>query len=96
MTEIKPIRDQVVVKRNKADEVSKGGIIIATTAQQKPDEGVVVAVGSGRVDLNGHVVPLEVSVGDRVLVAKHSYQEIKIEGEDYLVLREDAILVVLK
>ncbi len=96
MTEIKPIRDQVVIRRNKADEVSKGGIIIATTLQQKPDEGVVVAVGSGRVDLNGRVVPLEVEVGNRVLVAKHSYQEIKIEGEDYLVLREDAILVVLK
>lgn len=93
---IKPIRDQVVVKRAKSEEVSKGGIFIAPTVQQKSDEGEVVAVGSGRVDLNGNVVPLEVRVGDKVLVAKHSYSEIKVDGEEYLVVREDGILVVLQ
>lgn len=92
---IKPLRDQVVVRRAKPAEVSKGGIFIAPTVQEKSHEGEVVAVGSGRVTPNGVVVPLEVQVGDRVLVAKHVYAEVKVDGEDLLVLREDNILAVL-
>ena len=87
-----PIREQIVVKRKNAEEKSIGGIIIHGTAQEKSIEGEVLAVGSGKVLNNGMVVTPEVKVGDRILFNKHGFIEVKIDNEDYLVIREDAIL----
>jgi chaperonin GroES len=92
---IRPLRDRLIVRR--ADEVqkTKGGIIIPDSAKEKPQEAEVVAIGSGRVDDSGKVVPLDVKVGDRILFGKYSGDEIQIEGEDYLILQEADIKAVL-
>lgn len=89
--DVVPLRDKIIVKRVEADKVSKGGIIIPDDAKEKLPEGEVVAVGSGRITDDGKIVQLEVSVGDYVLFSKFSGTEIKIDGEDYLILREDDI-----
>lgn len=92
---IRPLRDRLIVKR--ADEVEKtaGGIIIPDSAKEKPQEAEVVAIGTGRVDETGKVIPLDVKVGDRVLFSKYSGSEIKIADEDYLILQESDIQAVV-
>lgn len=93
---IRPLQDRVIVKRVAEEEKSKGGIIIPDTAKEKPQEGKVVAVGKGKVAEDGTVRPLDVKAGDRILFGKYSGSEIKIDGEEHLILREDDILGVLE
>ena len=92
---VQPLHDRVVVKRLEEKEVVKGGILIPDTAKEKPQEGEVVAVGNGKILENGTRVAMEVKVGDRVLFGKYSGSEIKIEGEELLIMREDDILGIL-
>jgi len=92
---IRPLQDRVVIKRIEAEERTKGGIIIPDAAKEKPIEGKVVAVGNGKVLKNGSLQPLDVKVGDRVLFGKYSGTEVKIDGEEHMLLREDDILAVL-
>ena len=95
MAKIRPLQDRVIVKRVKEEEKTKGGIIIPDTAKEKPIEGEVIAVGNGKVQDDGKVRPLDVKAGDRVLFGKYSGTEVKIDGEEHLILREDDILGVL-
>jgi chaperonin GroES len=95
MASIRPLQDRVIVKRVKEEEKTKGGIIIPDTAKEKPIEGEVIAVGNGKVNDDGKVRPLDVKVGDTVLFGKYSGTEVKIDGEDRLILREDDILGVV-
>jgi chaperonin GroES len=95
-TRVRPLHDRVIVKRLAQEETSKGGIIIPDTAKEKPQEGRVVAVGPGRRDDKGKLVALEVKKGDRVLFAKYSGTDIKLDGEEHLILREDDILGVIE
>ena len=89
---IRPLQDRVIVKRVAEEEKSKGGIIIPDTAKEKPQEGKVVAVGKGKVAEDGTVRPLDVKAGDRILFGKYSGTEIKIDGEDLIILREADVL----
>jgi len=92
---VRPLHDRVLIKRVEEQETVRGGIIIPDTAKEKPQEAEVVAVGSGKRLENGTVIPLEVKEGDRVLFGKYSGTEIKVDGTDYLILREDEILGIL-
>ncbi len=92
---IKPLQDRILVQRVEEEQTTKGGIIIPDTAKEKPIEGKIVAVGSGRVGDDGKRIPLEVKVGDRVLFGKYGGTEVKIEGKEYLIMREDAILGII-
>ena len=92
---VKPLYDRVLVKRVDPEEKVKGGIIIPDTAKEKPLEGRVVAIGSGRLDENGKRIPLEVKVGDRVLVGKYAGTEIKIDEVEHVIVREDEVLGVI-
>jgi chaperonin GroES len=96
MPTIRPLHDRVLIKRLKEEETTKGGIIIPDTAKEKPIEAEVIAVGSGKVLEDGNVRPLSVRPGDRILFAKYSGNEVKLDGEDVLILREDDILGVLE
>jgi chaperonin GroES len=96
MSKIRPLQDRVIIRRVKEEEKSKGGIIIPDTAKEKPAEGEVMAVGSGKILENGTVRKLDVTVGDRVLFGKYDGTEVKIDGEDRLIMREDDILGVLE
>jgi chaperonin GroES len=96
MANIRPLHDRVIVKRVKEEEKSKGGIIIPDTAKEKPIEGEILAVGSGKIADDGSVRKLDVKVGDRILFGKYSGTEVKVDGEDRLSLREDDILGVLE
>jgi len=93
---IRPLHDRVLIKRVEEEQKTKGGIIIPDTAKEKPAEGKVIAVGNGRVLDDGKVRPLDVKAGDRVLFGKYSGTEVKVDGEEHLILREDDILVVLE
>jgi chaperonin GroES len=93
---IRPLHDRVLVKRVKEEEKTKGGIIIPDTAKEKPIEAKVVAVGNGRVLDNGEVRPLAVKKGDLVLFGKYGGTEVKIDGEEHLILREDDILGIIE
>ena len=93
---IRPLHDRVLVKRVKEEEKTKGGIIIPDTAKEKPIEGKVVAVGNGKVTDSGEVRKLEVKAGDRILFGKYSGTEVKIDGEEHLILREDDILGIVE
>ncbi len=93
---VRPLRDRVVVKRLEEQEQKVGGIIIPDTAKEKPQQGKVVAVGSGRVTDEGKVIPLDVKVDDTVLFGKYSGTEIKIEGTEYLIVREEEILAIVE
>ena len=93
---IRPLQDRVIVTRIAEEEKTKGGIIIPDTAKEKPQQGKVVAVGKGKVNEDGKVMPLDVKVGDRVLFGKYAGSEIKLDGEEHLILREDDILGVLE
>ena len=92
---IRPLQDRVIVQRVQEEEKTKGGIIIPDTAKEKPQEGKVVAVGKGKVGDDGKVTPLDVKAGDRILFGKYSGTEVKIDGEDFLIMREDDILAIL-
>ena len=93
---IKPLRDRVIVRRLAEEEKTKGGIIIPDTAKEKPIEGEVVAVGSGKFLDDGKVIPLEIKKGDRVLFGKYAGTEVKVEGEEYLMMREEDILGIVE
>jgi chaperonin GroES len=92
----RPLHDRILVKRLDQEAKSKGGIIIPDTAKEKPQEGKVVAVGKGKVNDDGKITPLDVKAGDRILFGKYSGTEVKIDGEDFLIMREDDILGVLE
>jgi chaperonin GroES len=93
---IKPLRDRVIVRRLGEEEKTKGGIIIPDSAKEKPQEGEVVAVGTGKVLDDGKVVPLEIKKGDRVLFGKYSGTEVKVDGEELLMMREEDILGIME
>ena len=93
---IRPLQDRILVKRIEEEEMTKGGIIIPDTAKEKPQEGKVMAVGNGKVGEDGKVHPLDVKKGDKILFGKYAGTEIKIEGEEHLILREDDILGVIE
>ena len=93
---IRPLYDRVLVKRVEGLEKTKGGIIIPDTAKEKPIEGQVVAVGSGKIQENGKVRKLDVKAGDRILFGKYSGSDVRIEGEEHLILREEEILAIVE
>ena len=93
---VRPLRDRIVVKRLEEGEQRIGGIIIPDTAKEKPQQGRVVAVGHGRVSDEGKVVPVDVKSGDTILFGKYSGTEIKLDGEEYLIIREDEVLGVVE
>jgi len=92
---IKPLHDRIVVKRIEEEEKTKGGIIIPDAAKEKPQEGRVIAVGDGKVLENGQKAPLSVKVKDKILFGKYSGTEIKIDGEEHLIMKEDDILAII-
>jgi len=92
---VRPLHDRLMVRRIEEKETAKGGIIIPDTAKEKPQEGEVLAVGNGKILENGTKVALDVKVGNKILFGKYSGTEIKIDGEDVLILREDEVLAVL-
>lgn len=92
---IRPLHDRVLAKRTEQEEQVRGGIIIPDTAKEKPQEAEVIAVGPGKLQEDGNRSPMDVNAGDRVLIGKYSGSEIKIDGEDYVILREDEILAVI-
>ena len=92
---VKPLGDRVLIQRIEPEETVKGGIIIPDTAKEKPMEGKVIAVGSGRVEKDGKRIPLEVKVGDRILFGKYAGQEIKLDDVEHVILREEEVLGVL-
>ena len=92
---VRPLHDRLLVRRIEEKETAKGGIIIPDTAKEKPQRGEVLAAGNGKILDNGTKLPLDVKVGDKILFGKYSGTEIKIDGEDVLILREDEVLAVL-
>src|SRR5215216_2085108 len=92
---VKPLGDRVLIEQVEEKETKKGGIIIPDTAKEKPTEGIVVALGTGKTDDNGKKVPFEVKKGDRVLVSKYGGTEIKLDGKEYKILNSDDILAVV-
>ena len=96
MASFRPLHDRVVVKRVKEEEKTKGGIIIPDTAQEKPQEGEVIAVGPGARDEDGERIPLDVKVGDRILFGKWSGTEVKVDGDELLIMKESDILGVIE
>jgi chaperonin GroES len=93
---LKPLHDRILVKRVEEEAKTKGGIIIPDTAKEKPAEGKVVAVGEGKLDDSGKRVPLILKEGDSILFGKYSGTEVKIEGEEYLIMREDDVLGIIQ
>lgn len=92
---VRPLHDKVLIQRLDSEETTKGGIIIPDSAKEKPQEGKVIAVGNGRVLEDGSTKPLEVKKGDKILFSKYGGTEIRIDGEDYLILSEEEILAVV-
>ena len=92
---IRPLQDRIIVKRLEEEEKTAGGIIIPDAAKEKPMQGEVVAAGKGKVNEDGKVNPLDVKVGDKILFGKYAGTEVKLDGEDYLIMREDDVLGVL-
>ena len=96
MAKIRPLQDRIILKRVKEEEKTKGGIIIPDAAKEKPIEGEVIAVGSGKVLEDGTVKKLEVKPGDRVLFGKYSGTEVKVDGDELIIMREDDILCIIE
>jgi len=94
--DLKPLGDRVVVKPNEAEEQTKSGLVIPDTAQEKPQKGKVAAVGEGRLTEDGERLPIDVSVGDVVIYGKYSGQEIKLDGEEYMILKADDIYAIVQ
>jgi chaperonin GroES len=92
---VRPLHDRLIIKRIEEKETVRGGIIIPDTAKEKPQEGKVLAVGNGKILENGTKVPLDVKVGDKILFGKYSGTDIKIDGEEVLILREDEVLAIV-
>ncbi len=92
---VRPLGDRILVKREEPQETVRGGIIIPDSAKEKPQEGKVVAVGAGKLDDNGTRQPLELKKGDRILMGKYSGTEVKIDGEEHIIMREEDVLAVL-
>ena len=93
---LRPLQDRILVQRVEEEQTTKGGIIIPDTAKEKPAEGKVIAVGEGRVSEDGKKIPLEIKKGDRILFGKYSGTEVKIDGEEYLIMREDDVLGIIE
>ena len=93
---LKPLQDRILVQRVAEETTTKGGIIIPDTAKEKPAEGKVTAVGNGKVGDDGKRIPLEIKKGDRILFGKYSGTEVKIEGSEYLIMREDDVLGIIQ
>ena len=93
---VRPLHDRIIVERLEEEEQQVGGIIIPDTAKEKPQQGKVVAVGKGKVKEDGGILPMDVKNGDTILFGKYSGQEIKLDGDDYLIMREDEVLGVVK
>src|SRR5213594_3306993 len=93
---VRPLHDRLLVKREDESEEKRGGIIIPDTAKEKPQEGKVVAVGNGKVTEEGKKIPLDVKGGDRILFGKYSGNEVKIEDEEYIIMREEDVLAILE
>jgi chaperonin GroES len=93
---VRPLHDRIIVQRLEEQEQRIGGIIIPDTAKEKPQQGKVVAAGKGKAKDDGKVLPLDVKAGDTILFGKYSGQDIKIDGEEYLIMREDEVLAVLE
>jgi len=96
MKKIRPLHDRVIVQRTEEEQKSKGGIIIPDTAKEKPQEGKIIAVGKGKIADDGKLIPLDVKVGDKVLFNKYAGSDIKIEGDEYMIMREEDILGVIE
>jgi chaperonin GroES len=92
---VRPLHDRILIKRVEEEQKTSGGIIIPDTAKEKPQQGRVIAVGNGKVTDEGKVIPLEVSVGDRILFGKYSGSEINLDGEEHLIIREEDVLAIL-
>jgi chaperonin GroES len=93
---IRPLHDRLIVKRLEEEDKTKGGIIIPDTAKEKPIEGKVIAAGEGRLNKDGKKIPMEVKTGDRILFAKYAGTEVKMDGEEYLMMKEDDVLAVIE
>lgn len=93
---LKPLQDRILVKRVEEETKTKGGIIIPDTAKEKPAEGKVIAVGNGKVGDDGKRIPLEIKSGDRILFGKYSGTEVKVDGDEYLIMREDDVLGIIE
>ena len=93
---VRPLKDRIIVKRLEEEEKTKGGIIIPDSAKEKPIEGKVIAVGDGKVNKDGKKVPLEIKKGDRVLFAKYGGTEIKMDGEEHLMMKEEDVLAIIE
>ena len=93
---LRPLSDRILVERVAEDEKTKGGIIIPDTAKEKPAEGKIVATGNGRMGEDGKLLPMDVKVGDRVLFSKYGGTDVKIDGTDYLILRQDDVLGIIE
>ena len=93
---VRPLHDRLIVKRLEEEEKTKGGIIIPDTAKEKPVEGKVIAAGDGRIKEDGTKIPMEVKKGDRILFAKYAGTEVKIDGEEHLIMKEDDVLIVIE
>ena len=93
---LRPLNDRILVKRVEEETKTKGGIIIPDTAKEKPDEGKIISVGNGKLADDGKRIALELKAGDRILFGKYSGTEVKIEGEEYLIMREDDVLGVIE
>jgi chaperonin GroES len=93
---VKPLHDRILIKRVEEKETIKGGIIIPDTAKEKPQEGEVIAAGGGKKTEEGKVIPMDVKAGDRILFGKYSGTEIKIDDEEYLIIREDEVLGIIE
>ena len=93
---VRPLHDRLIVKRLEEEEKTKGGIIIPDTAKEKPVEGKVIAVGDGRIKEDGTKIPLEVKKGDRILFTKYAGTEVKIDGEEHLIMKEDDVLAIIE
>lgn len=93
---IRPLHDRIIVKRLEEEETTKGGIIIPDSAKEKPSEGLIIAVGKGKVLENGTQLPLDVKKNDRILFGKYAGTDIKIEGDEFLIMREDDVLGVIE
>ncbi len=93
---IRPLHDRIVVKREEEKEVKKGGIIIPDTAKEKPQEGKVIAVGNGRLTEDGKKIPLDVKARDKILFGKYSGSEVKIDDEEYLIMKEEDVLAIIE
>jgi chaperonin GroES len=93
---LRPLHDRILVQRIEEEEQKVGGIIIPDSAKEKPQQGKVIAVGAGKADKDGKRIPLDVQNGDTILFGKYSGQEVRVDGEDYLIMREDEVLAVIE